>query len=385
MSIGNIVQKVTQVARRFLKRKAGVTTIQKEVHTGLNFNVLSNDVVEFTTKAGNLVSLNPKSTKGLELLQAKLRDKLIKLNTSTVADCLVGERFGIDGIRSILECADTKENISIINATLNQLKRGKQVGTADVIQAVAPMKFPPPEMGISGINKFLMKIGVRRHRQAKGFLFNGISVIESICLKKSLNPKVIELEEKMLKMGYNANFADNLETAEIIVKAYEKMAKMGYKMPKEIKLMVPTKDGILGFMPYAAKGKEFETPIFFSKDLAKSFKEIKVEVPDFLKKLGIEYNATNSPESVVYHEVGHFLHSFDATPTDKAIRLWKDLANDGFDIEMAKEVGFYAMTGDHIHMGKEFVAEVFAGLMEGKQYSQRVMDLYSKLGGPKII
>lgn len=40
--------------------------------------------------------------------------------------------------------------------------------------------------------------------------------------------------------------------------------------------------------------------------------------------------------------------------------------HDGFDIDLAKEVGFYAMTGDKFNSGGEFIPEVFAGIMDGK-------------------
>ena len=58
----------------------------------------------------------------------------------------------------------------------------------------------------------------------------------------------------------------------------------------------------------------------------------------------------------------------------------------GMDWEIAKEVGFYAMTGDrfNINIGKEFVAEVFAGMLTGKKFSKKVMSVYNALGGPKI-
>jgi hypothetical protein len=42
------------------------------------------------------------------------------------------------------------------------------------------------------------------------------------------------------------------------------------------------------------------------------------------------------------------------------------------------------MTGDKFNMGQEYVAEVFAGLMEEKEYGSRVMNLYFKLSRPKL-
>lgn len=59
--------------------------------------------------------------------------------------------------------------------------------------------------------------------------------------------------------------------------------------------------------------------------------------------------------------------------------------HDGFDIDLAKEVGFYAMTGDKFNSGSEFIDEVFAGIMDGKHYSKRVIELYYELDGTKIL
>lgn len=206
-----------------------------------------------------------------------------------------------------------------------------------------------------------------------------VGPFKRILTEKSTIPEIIELEEKMLKMGYHANFADNLETGKIITNAYETMSQRGYKMPKEVILMEPTRKGILGFRPWGPEGKEFETPLLFNKKI-----EINKELENSpLKDIGINSNATDTPEGAIYHEIGHFLSS--GRDIGKAIKTWHFKANDGFDIDLAKEVGFYAMTGDKFNSGGEFIAEVFAGIMDGKHYSKRVMDLYYELGGAKIL
>ena len=102
-----------------------------------------------------------------------------------------------------------------------------------------------------------------------------------------------------------------------------------------------------------------------------------------LKDIGINSNATDTPEGAIYHEIGHFLSS--RRDIGKAIKTRHFKTNDGVDIDLAKEVGFYAMTGDKLNSGDEFIAEVFAGIMDGKHYSKRVMDLYYELGGAKIL
>jgi len=201
--------------------------------------------------------------------------------------------------------------------------------------------------------------------------------IKKLCLEKSINPEVIKLEQQMQNMGFCANFADNLEAAKIITKCYENLSQKGYKLPKEVLLMIPEKEAIQGFRPFARKGLELETPIIFNKDFWHG-KNKGCFLP------GIKHNATDSPEGIVYHEIGHFLHEKTRLDPGVAIKIWKEKANDGYDIELAKEVGYYAMTGDKFNRGEEFIAEVFAGLMDGKKYSKKVMNLYNLLGGPAI-
>lgn len=43
------------------------------------------------------------------------------------------------------------------------------------------------------------------------------------------------------------------------------------------------------------------------------------------------------------------------------------------------------MTGDKFNSGGEFIAEVIAGIMDGKHYSKRVIELYYELDGTKIL
>lgn len=203
-----------------------------------------------------------------------------------------------------------------------------------------------------------------------------------VCTAKSANAEVIKLEDKMKQMGYDANFSDNIEAAQIITGVYEKMTKKGFKMPKEVRLMIPDRKDIRGCRPYAPKGREYETPILFDRNLGK-----KNIVKSFLNFLGI--NECISPEHVVYHEIGHFLHDFSKLEPKQAQAIWREYVKDGGMIKIADEVGAYAAFGDIFKdsssaSGGEFVAEIFAGLMEGKEYSSRIMELYTKLGGSDI-
>ena len=313
-------------------------------------------------------------------LEARLRILNLKLNECTHCD----QRFGEEGIEMIMDCASNEENVEKINKMLDRLDAGEDIWTSDIVSV-----FNSPK----GFNSAFSKVPDESvNNTLKGVDLNSKNIVtnvnvsgkvnnrieKEILTAVSKNPEVIQLEEKMRQMGYKANFADNLETAKIIVRAYENLFEKGISMPNEVMLMVPNKKGILGYRPFSTKETRFQTPIIFSKDLAIEKKVNKCFLP------GIKYNATDTPESIVYHEIGHFLHEDTKISPEEAYKIWKKVVDDGLEFQLAQEVGYYAMTGDKFCMGNEFIAEVFAGLMDGKQYSEKVMNIYNALGGPKI-
>ena len=199
------------------------------------------------------------------------------------------------------------------------------------------------------------------------------TVIESFHLGKSAIPEVVALEQKMKSIGVKVTFADNLETAKIITSAVEKVKAAGLKIPERIILMTP-KQPLLKGLTNSLVHRDI---VFLNKDL--STNNIG-NIPDFIASKGIKAFSANTPESVVFHEIGHFLQKEPHSVGE----AWQKMAHGGFDMELAKEVSWYAVTGDKLGGGREFVAEVFAGLMSGKRYSPRVMAIYEALGGAKI-
>ena len=199
------------------------------------------------------------------------------------------------------------------------------------------------------------------------------NMVETFHLGKSALPEVVALEQKMQSMGVKVTFADNLETAKVITSAIEKVKAKGLSVPKRIILMTPNAQnkGIRGWT------SPHTDVVLFNKDLNVSKEN---SLPDFIKNMGIKPNATDTAEGVVFHEIGHRLQG----KCPNAVKIWKEMTNSGFDASLAKEVGYYAMTGDKFNAGREFVAEVFAGLMSGKHYSKRVMKIYNALNGPQI-
>ncbi len=327
-------------------------------------------------------TVNPKiceiyQNQGLTLHYQKLKRRLEKLNSFDASPN--HHRFGKDGINSILECADSEKNISKINEMLDRLEKGEDIWTYDIVSCFEKEKNRRYTSELLESESFREKIASTLKTTSGTPVFGPI---EEVLTKKSKLPEVIALEKEMKSMGYDANFCDNLETAQIITKAYKAMNEKGFKMPKEVALMTPNRKGILGYRPFSTKENRLNVPILFNKTLKRDISE--VETPSFLSDIGVKYNISDKPESVVYHEIGHFLHEPVELSTGEASEIWKKMADNGYDLDMAKEVGYYAMTGDKFNTGKEFIAEVFAGLMEGKSFSKKIMDVYKALKGPLV-
>ena len=87
------------------------------------------------------------------------------------------------------------------------------------------------------------------------------------------------------------------------------------------------------------------------------------------------------PESekfdTLFHEIGHWLHFQQMPAVSECKKIWENA-----NIEkIEKEVSKRAIAKND---GREFVAEVFKGLIKGKQYDTEIMNLYHSLNGPRV-
>ena len=96
----------------------------------------------------------------------------------------------------------------------------------------------------------------------------------------------------------------------------------------------------------------------------------------FISKSNL-YKPKNEKFDALFHEVGHWLHFQDLPPLSVSKSIWGKA-----DLEKIKnDVSQYAVkTSD----GREFVAEVFKGLIKGKKFDDYILSLYKKLKGPEI-
>ena len=89
------------------------------------------------------------------------------------------------------------------------------------------------------------------------------------------------------------------------------------------------------------------------------------------------YKPAEEKFDALFHEVGHWLHFQNMPSLAERKSIWSSA-----NIEKIKQdVSEYAVKK---HDGREFVAEVFKGLVKGKKYDNYIMGLYEKLRGPKL-
>lgn len=90
-------------------------------------------------------------------------------------------------------------------------------------------------------------------------------------------------------------------------------------------------------------------------------------------------NSENNNEfHVIYHEYGHFRH-FKTTSYNALKKHNTEFKTNPYKQNTAKQVSSYAKTEP-----MEFVAEVYAGLLNGNKYSKEVMALYRSYNGPYV-
>ena len=82
----------------------------------------------------SVVSFSSKQETPFEALQNRLQK--LNLTTAPNYDKRTSERFGKEGIDSILELATTPEQIAIVNQKLDELEKGASIWTYDIVSCL---------------------------------------------------------------------------------------------------------------------------------------------------------------------------------------------------------------------------------------------------------
>jgi hypothetical protein len=170
------------------------------------------------------------------------------------------------------------------------------------------------------------------------------------------------------------SLAENLACMNYLANGLARYANQGIKIYSRIELMDTVKD--FTRTPYNHfKGSPAET-VGDRLRINPGYDWTQIE-SRIQKNYNQGYFSSGHPEYMVDHEMGHFLHAL-ANPTIHAQAIRTDVPPEHQQL-IKKEVSRYT----HWHYD-EMVADVFAGLAGGKEFSEPVMTLANEHGLPSV-
>jgi len=204
--------------------------------------------------------------------------------------------------------------------------------------------------------------------------------------KPSSNPEVIRIEKELRKKGIKAKFSNNVSVdfAKLTAETIHDIKKRGYQLSPKI-----CDTPFLGFLTNAGVFIGAEKPadtIFFNSTFAsKTLDSIKSNQKS---EYSTHFKSTDNPKHTIIHEIGHWLHSrmnlkefFIQDICACSLVQANKPALSKNNIELLKNsVSGYSISNSKL--GLEAVAEIFTGLIDGKKYGQRIMNIYKRLKGP---
>ncbi len=193
---------------------------------------------------------------------------------------------------------------------------------------------------LDNLHKYLEKASVKYPEMA-----------EKSIPKEAFESALTEIEQAKklgveLKVPYNAS-----KIAEEINVLLVKLKEQGHELPKSIRVLSEVLNKVIQSNNIGGSYNLFSKKILLSRDF--------LFTSGYLK-----------------HEIGHFLHHLHNN------KLYKYLYKNNFSFKpeykemIAQHVNDYASSNP-----LEFVAEVFKGLFDGKQYDEKIMELYKKFKG----
>lgn len=184
-------------------------------------------------------------------------------------------------------------------------------------------------------------------------------------MEDSIRFDIKQLETEAKSLGVKASYGKNIFVAKLMNEALGDVKKAGYKLPKKIQYGGDAHRS--GHSAYYLKGVIYLNPDYdwstFQKNIEKNYKH------------GII--SSDNPKHIFYHEIAHSIHA-----RSNPIRFFMQMAcptpmNQYNRSSISSEVSGYASTSVF-----DFIAEVFAGRMSGKVYSESINETYNELGGP---
>lgn len=204
-----------------------------------------------------------------------------------------------------------------------------------------------------------------------------LKLLDKYLFPSSTNPQVIKIEEELRRMGVNARLLDSKDDAELILQAFQNMKQRGVNLPSHVRII-----GDSEYMPQAFYSNTLnESWILLPKDKINMKKMIEEAQNTGIKECQT-WSCANGELGIIYHEAGHAVNKLPASQT--LILLTDDIDKEFLALlnDIKTEVSEFAQFSPD-----EFCAELFSGLMEGKRFSSKIMELYKHYNGviPKQI
>jgi len=175
---------------------------------------------------------------------------------------------------------------------------------------------------------------------------------------------VAKIEETLKNKGVVVRFNNDLKTANYINEGISELEKRGIRLPTFILFHQPKSKYCIDGQVLKFRNKTaHKAPIEFTSNIASGL------------IFDTSHASTSNKLHAFYHEIGHYLHHSNIPDNKTCMNIWSKA-----DKKLVKE----EVSEDAIRdqFGMEFVAEVFAGLMDGKEYSKPIMETYHQLKGP---
>lgn len=196
------------------------------------------------------------------------------------------------------------------------------------------------------------------------------NIIKDIHSELSTDLKVLQKEVELRKLGVMFTSENDLETTTAIFNVFKKVQDMGLKTPHKLLLTTFKHDNLFAYTCGMEKGYEKYSTLLIRKNIIEE-----------IKKFNQIAKANLNIEHILLHELGHYNFLLKSPDNKEMFKIYDKFVHTYSHHYISKHVSFNAITELN---GHEFIAEVFAGLIQGKKYPQPIIDCYNALGGPKV-
>ncbi len=193
-------------------------------------------------------------------------------------------------------------------------------------------------------------------------------VIKDIHVELSTEPKVLQQEAKLRKLGATFTSENDLALTMAIFNIFKKVQDVGLKTPRKILLTTFNQSNLTAYITGMQKGCEEYATLLIRKNLIEEINRNKITNVNF-----------PNIEHILFHELGHYNFLLKSPNNEEMFKIYDKFVHTYSHHYIAKQISFNAITEPN---GHEFVAEVFAGLIQGKKFPQPIIDCYKALGGP---